>query len=646
MKYFQLNRQANRQTQLQNFWQSMEQTQRRRKLCIVPIPSKEDVHAPITGHKFAFSALTSTVFSILFGMASSLASGTAQAQEPSPPVNVKPLKNKSATNQSSQETIPEHALSKELLFKLLSSDIAIQRGEWGSAFVTLLGVAQETRDPRIAKKAAEVAMGAQQINEALAAVKLWRDISPDSFEASQYYLSLMVVKADFNEIEKHFNLQLKTASKSEIPPLLHQAQRLLARMQDKKTAFGTLEKIVNGTGSSVDTHIVLSRGAFASGDAERSAAEAKIALALQPSSELAILSLAQALDKEQSFQAVVDFLKKNPESREVRLALATMLVEGRQLDAARQEFELILKDFETNQLPTSRIIFTLGSIELELNHSDKAEVYLQRYLKEADEDQDKNSAYINLAQVELQRKNTKAADAWLAKVENGDDKNTVWFNIQMRRALLMASDQRYTEARQFLQSVKANSEAEEVLLLQTETQVMKAAGQQLEAFIVLQAALSDFPQSPDLLYDFAMLAENLKRYPEMELALKQLIAVSPENPFAYNALGYSYADRNIQLDEANTLLKRAVELNPNDPYILDSLAWLRFRQKDYQQAEEILRRCLQMRRDPEIEIHLAEVLWAQEKREEAKLLLIDARKKDPSNELLKSTLDRLEIKLP
>ena len=614
-------------------------------LSIVPILLKQDASTPIIGQKFRLSALLTSLLTICFGFTSPFIISTAQAQQTATPI-VKPLKNKSATEKTSSDSLPEHELSKELMFKLLSSDIAIQRGEWGSAFVTLLGVAQETRDPRIAKKAAEVAMGAQQINEALVAVNLWREISPDSFEASQYYLSLMVVKADFNEVEKHFKLQLKTIAKSEIPALLHQAQRLLARMQDKKTAFASLEKIVSSTTETLDTHIVLSRGAFASGDIERSAAEAKAALAIQANSELAILSLAQASSKEQAFQVVTDFLKQNPDSREVRFALATMLVENRQLEAAKKEFETILRDFEQHQISTARVIFTLGSIELELNHSDAAETYLLRYLSEADQEQDRNSAYINLAQVELQRKNTKGADAWLAKVENDASKNNVWFNIQMRRALLMASDQRFSEARQFLQTIKANSEAEEVLLLQTETQVMKAAGQQLEAFIVLQMALGDYPQSTDLLYDFAMLAENLKRFPEMELALKQLIAVAPDNSFAYNALGYSYADRNIQLDEAETLLKRAIELNPNDPYILDSLAWLRFRQKNYQQAEEILRRCLQLRRDPEIEIHLAEVLWTQEKHEEAKLLLNDARKKDPSNELLKSTLDRLDIKLP
>jgi len=142
------------------------------KLRIVPIPSMEVVDAPIIGQKFRSMAYVTTLITCFLGM--SCISGSLHAQETSPPITVKPLKNKDLNKQSSQEQIPEQALSKELMFKLLSSDIAIQRGEWGSAFVTLLGVAQETRDPRVAKKAAEVAMGAQQINEALVAVKLWR----------------------------------------------------------------------------------------------------------------------------------------------------------------------------------------------------------------------------------------------------------------------------------------------------------------------------------------------------------------------------------------------------------------------------------------------------------------------------------------
>ncbi|WMW81478.1 tetratricopeptide repeat protein [Undibacterium cyanobacteriorum] len=570
----------------------------------------------------------------------------AKAQEADAPPIFKNAKGKSSSNKVKEEDLPKVELSKELMFKLLSSDVALQRGETGSAYVTLMSVAKETRDPRIAKKATDVAMSAQQLNEALEAVQLWRSISPESFEAGQYFLSLMVVKSDYEEVESFFIDQLTKVKPDELAPTLYQAQSLLARMQDKKRAFASLERIVGSTPASVDTHIMLARGATTQGDKTRAIHEARQALTLQADSELALLTLAQASEKDEALKLAKDFIRKYPKAFEVHLAYASMLVEMRQLQSARDEFAQLLNKFSAAKRPTSRLLLALGSIELELQRSDSAIVYFQRYLNEADSDEDKNNAYLNLAQAELQKKDLKRADQWLSKVENTQDKSETWFNVQTRRALLMASDQRFGEARQFLQSLKFNNEAEEALLLQTEAQVMKAAGQKTEAFVLLEAALANYPRHPDLLYDYAMLADSFKRYDEMEAALKQLIAVNPNNPFAYNALGYSYVDRNVQLNDAEQLLKRALELAPEDPYILDSFAWLRFRQSQFEEAEQVLRRCYQLRPDPEIEIHLAEVLWAQTKLSEAKKLLASAQKKDPDNELLKSTLERLGISLP
>ena len=69
-------------------------------------------------------------------------------------------------------------------------------------------------------------------------------------------------------------------------------------MQDKSRAFSSLESIIASCNESVDTHVVLARAAYAKGDKTRSAEEARKALGLQADSELALLSLAQALDKE------------------------------------------------------------------------------------------------------------------------------------------------------------------------------------------------------------------------------------------------------------------------------------------------------------------------------------------------------------
>lgn len=559
------------------------------------------------------------------------------------------IKNKPApakTLTDNQTQLPNVELSKDILYKLTTSELAVQRGEWQSAFVTVLSVAQQTRDPRLAKRAMEIAMGAQQMDESMAALRLWRELAPGSSEAEQYYLSLMVVQNNFAEIQKLFSEKLRTSDLTEQIALIHQAQRVLARMQDNKQAFSTLEAILRPYASSFDARIALSRGAYRNKDSVRALAEATAATQLRPDSELAVLSLAQASEPQEALKLIATYLQRLPQAKEVRLAYATMLIENKQLAAAKQEFLYLLNAQESKGDSTTQSLYTLGAIEMESGQLDEAEKYFHLFLKRTTEEDDASPVYVNLAQIALQRKDKKAADQWLSKVERRDGRNPAWFNIQMRRAMLIASDGNYAEARKFLQTVTPEKDAEKVQLLQTEAQIMRDAGQHLEAFVVLQLALGEYPGSTELLYDFAMLAEQQKQYPEMEAALKQLIQMVPNNALAYNALGYSYADRNIELQSAQQLIEAANQLNPNDPYILDSMGWVKFRLNKMAEAEQFLRSSFALRQDVDVAVHLAEVLWVQDKKTEAMQLFSEARKKDNNNALLKSTLERLGLILP
>lgn len=565
-------------------------------------------------------------------------------------IKVKPKPSSTPANTESKST--ESGLSKEILYKLTASDIALQRGEWQSPFITIMGLAQQTRDPRLAKKAAEIAMSAQQVDESLAAIRLWRELAPGAPEAEQYYLSLLVIKNDYPAIEQFFLPLLEKSSGEEKNGLIHQAQITLNRTSDKKAALLSLEKILAKDKESVAAHIALSRAAYRSGDSVRAQQEAQAALTIEPGSELGILTLAHASEKSAAFTLVANFLKQYPQAKEVHLAYASMLLESKQFNLAKTEFLSFLKNPDKSNMPRTQVLYSLGNIEMEMGQLEAAENYFKEMISATSADNDTSSAYISLAQIALQRKDKLGADFWLGKINKtnkvGDKggQNPVWFNIQMRRALLLASDSKYREARQFLQTITATKEAEQALLLQTEAQIMRDAGQVTEAFVLLQMAVGEFPGSPDLLYDFAMLSEFLKYYPEMEMALKQLIQVAPNNALAYNALGYSYADRNLHLDEALSLLEVANQLSPNDPYILDSLGWIKFRLKNYTEAEKFLRQSLSMRQDADVSIHLGEILWSQDKKDEAIQLFNDARKKDPQNVLLKNTLQRLALTLP
>jgi tetratricopeptide (TPR) repeat protein len=548
--------------------------------------------------------------------------------------------------QAEQTKTNETGLSKEILFKLTASEIALQRGEWQGPFVTFMGLAQQTSDPRLAKRAAEIAMSAQQLDESMSAVRLWRELAPKSQEADQYYLSLLVVKNDYPAIEKFYVDWMAKSTSEEKPSVIHQAQRSLNRTNNKTAAFASLEKILANEKNSVDGHIALSRAAYRANDIERAQQEAKAALLLDPASELGILTLANASEKSVAFDLVAEFLKNNPNAKEVRLAYATMLMDSKQLALAKTAFLSFLQDPDKSPLSKAQTLHTLGSIELEMGQLDVAESYFKQVLSAIAKDEDNSNAYISLAQIALQRKDKQTADFWLSKIESNEGKNPAWFTIQMRRALLLASDRKFLEARQFLQTITTTADSEQVLLLQTEAQIMRDAGQRTEAFVLLQMALSEFPRSAELLYDFAMLAESLKQYADMEMALKQLIQIAPNNALAYNALGYSYADRNIQLEEALALIEAANQLNPNDPYILDSLGWVKYRLKQFADAEKYLRLSLGMRQDADVSVHLAEILWVQSKKDEAIQLFSEARKRDPDNALLKNTLQRLELSLP
>jgi Flp pilus assembly protein TadD len=127
----------------------------------------------------------------------------------------------------------------------------------------------------------------------------------------------------------------------------------------------------------------------------------------------------------------------------------------------------------------------------------------------------------------------------------------------------------------------------------------------------------------------------------MEKSLRKVIAKSPDNMQAYNALGYSLADRNVRLKEAHQLIAKALKMAPDDPFILDSMGWVQYRMGKLDEAETHLRKAYSLRSDPEIAVHLGEVLWKKGEKDDARKLWREAQVKDPKNDALKSTLARL-----
>jgi tetratricopeptide (TPR) repeat protein len=542
------------------------------------------------------------------------------------------------------EQLPNVNMTPQMMYQLMNAELAFKKGDWQGPYLTLMSLAQQTRDPRLAKRAAEMALSAKQADDALAAVKLWRQYAPNSDEANQYYLGLVVLSDNLAEAESALKQRLAEATPGARGLVMFQAQQLMMRAKDKEAAIAMLERLVAPYGNMMESHVVLAQSALARGARDDALREARTALQIKPDSEIAILTLAQVTEgDEASAKVLADFLQAHPDAKEVRTAYARMLVNAKQYEAARREFLVLDKAQPDN--PGN--LYALGILSMQTNDNKTAEQYFTRFVevmeKAPEEERDPSKAVLILSQLAEERGDIPAALAWLDRLDTPDPK--IQFGADLRRAQLTAKQGDLAGARKLLGTLKPEDPAEQAQVVLIDAQLLRDAGKNQEAYKLMEQGLKRFPDNMDFLYDFALMAEKMGKTDVMEKSLRQVIAKAPENHQAYNALGYSLADRNVRLKEAYQLIDKAQKMAPTDPFIMDSMGWVQYRMGKLDEAETQLRKAYQLRSDPEIAVHLGEVLWKKGQHDDARKLWREARAKDPKNDALKSTLNRLRASL-
>jgi tetratricopeptide (TPR) repeat protein len=272
---------------------------------------------------------------------------------------------------------------------------------------------------------------------------------------------------------------------------------------------------------------------------------------------------------------------------------------------------------------------------MQANDYDAAEAQLRRLLELNYKDPDVARFY--LGQLNEERKRFDEALKWYGSVAQGEQ----FINAQARYAGVLAKQGRLPEARKHLQQMGGTgNNMQRVQLMQAEAQLLREASAYQEAFELLGQALVWMPNSPDLLYDRAMAAEKVDRLDILEGDLKKLIKIRPDHAHAYNALGYTLADRNQRVQEAHKLIETALKLSPDDPFIQDSMGWVLYRMGRNREGLDYLERAFKQRPDPEIAAHFGEVLWAVGRRDEARKVWAESLKDHPNNETLQGTVKR------
>ena len=528
--------------------------------------------------------------------------------------------------------LPKQDLTEAVLYEYLLAEIAGQRGALGLSAQAYADLAKHTRDPRIAKRATEVALYARMPGAAIDVAKIWYETEPASLQALQALTSLLIAAKRDEEALPYLQTFLQDDSSGDG---FLQLSRLLANNQDKALTLKLVQQLAQPYPKAAQAHFAMAQAAAGAAQSELALAEVRAAAKLKPEWELAALLEAQLLQRQSNalaLQRLAAFLERYPKSREVRLSYARLLVAERKYTEARAEFQTLSKDFPDN----ADVVFAVGVLSLQLQDYAVAEANFKRLLVLPY--RDKNTVRLYLGQLAEEQKNYPEALRWYEEVAGGEQ----YLQAQMRYALVLSKQGKLDAARAHLRQVEVSSDQERVQLLLTEAQMLRDANQPREAFDLIGRALTAMPDQPELLYDYAMVAEKLGRMDLLESNLKKLIDLQPDHAHAYNALGYSLAERNLRLPEAEELIQKALQLAPEDPFIIDSMGWVLYRMGKSKEALEYLRRAYTARADPEIAAHLGEVLWVAGERREAEKIWLEATKKTPGNDALNSTIKRFK----
>lgn len=516
----------------------------------------------------------------------------------------------------------------EFVYKYLLGEVAMQRGEPTLASQLFLDLAKQTLDPRLAERAARAAVFANQPGIALQASTLWAELDPSSQEAQQASSQLLIASGNLKEAKPHMQKLLAQEDKRANGFLY--LNGLLANQKDKNEVLNAITELAAPYPKLPEAHFAVAQAALIADKPDAAQKELDTANKLHPGWELAAQMQGQMLLKGSPDKAIAfyqGFLKQYPKANDVRMAYAKTLVSQKRLAEAKPEFVKLVES--SNGSP--EISAVVGLLSLESEDYPMADKYLQQSISSGFKDPEQLYGYLGRS-AERQKDDAKALN-WYDKIQGGEH----YLDGRLSAASVIARTKNVDAAIKMLDEVDNLAPEQQILVIQTEANMLSLAKRNQESFDLLDKAASTWPNSAEIVYDHAMAAERVGKYDIMETGLRKLIKAKPDFAAAYNALGYSFADRNVKLPEAQTLLETAVKLAPDDHYMLDSLGWVHYRLGNLDKAADFLRKAYAVQADPEIAAHLGEVLWKQGKLEEAKKLWANALKDFPENDVLVAT---------
>ena len=556
----------------------------------------------------------------------------------------------STSTATKEDALPERSVQKldgPLLYELLVGEMSAAQGDAQTAVSLLLDAARQTQSEALYRRATDIALRARSGPRALQAANAWQQDFPDSRDANRYLLQILLMLNRVSESEQPLARELAATPLASKPAVYLGIAQLYRHVSDKKLAAAVVEQALQADLHEPATRpnalTLLGHLQLMAGQKAQALDTAQQAHALAPDNGATALLALELLENQlPEAEAMVRGYLAREAAPTIRLAYARALIDQQRLEDARTELEAVV----AHAPDQGDAWYILGAVYAQLGQWEQAEQALQAYLplieripEAAQRRHALQQASTLGARSALQANNLPRAEQWLQRVQGQNE----LLSLQSLRAAVLAKQGKLAQARALIRATPSGSPTEDRRKQQAEVQLLRDAKAYQEAFALQSRLQQAHPEDPDITYETALLAERVGQLDTMEALLRSVMARHPDYHHAYNALGYSLADRGVRLDEARALIQTALDQAPNDPFITDSLGWVAFRQGNLQEALTLLEKAYTLRDDVEIATHLGEVLWVQGERERALSLWRQALQRDPDNEVLRATLQRLQV---
>jgi tetratricopeptide (TPR) repeat protein len=582
--------------------------------------------------------------SLSLGLACTLSWTHAQAAGPKSKAS-KESPAATLAGQSAENTSINSSLTGELMLEILLGELNNEEGVAATGFSLILDAARKTEDPGLFKRAVEIALQARSGPSALEAARAWKSSDLNSKEANRFVLDILLALNKVDQTEEPLRTDLMLTPQAEQPQAIAVLPQLFRSAKDSVQASAITEQALKPFITRADTASVswisLARMRFQAKQNTSALEALKKGLQLDSHSRTgALVAIELAVAHTPNAEELVKSTIASLNDPLVSLQWVKGLIEMDRLSEAATQIKAITES--SPEFADAWLL--LAGLELEQGSEQSAQNALKRYIDLGQKSPDSvttqsmGQAYLMLAQIAQKHKDESAMETWLSKIEDPQ----LILRAQYQRASVMASKGKIDEAVAFIGSLPTKNKEDERSKTLAQAQLLRDYKYFDRAYAVLSKFSQANPGDVDAAYELAMVAERLKNYAQMEKILRNIISTHPDYAQAYNALGFSLADRGLQLAEAKKLIVKALEFSPEDPFITDSLGWVEFKLGNPVEALAILSRAYAGKADPEIAAHLGEVMWGLKKTEEANKIWNEGLQMSPDNEALLETMKRLK----